>query len=303
MERIRMDIRQLRYFLAVAEEGQVTRAARKLNMEQPPLSRQLRMMEEELGVDLFDRSGRRMTLTPAGERLRSRAEQLLRLFGEIVTEVKELHEGITGTLSIGAVVSCVSLLPPRIKQFRETYPGVTFKITEGDHELLGDRLSRRAVELVVARLPFEAPDVDHGYEILPLPSEPFEAVIPEDWLPHPAPGGIRMRELAEWPFLTLRTDRTKAMHERIVSECRRHGFEPRIIAECSSVAVISSLLSVGLGVALLPRSVLAAFPPAGTKTIRLADSSLSSEVGILWLKDRYLSRSARLFIDSFREGG
>ncbi|AGA57810.1 MAG: LysR family transcriptional regulator [Thermobacillus sp.] len=298
-----MDIRQLRYFLAVAEEGQVTRAARKLNMEQPPLSRQLRMMEEELGVDLFDRSGRRMTLTPAGERLRSRAEQLLRLFGEIVTEVKELHEGITGTLSIGAVVSCVSLLPPRIKQFRETYPGVTFKITEGDHELLGDRLSRRAVELVVARLPFEAPDVDHGYEILPLPSEPFEAVIPEDWLPHPAPGGIRMRELAEWPFLTLRTDRTKAMHERIVSECRRHGFEPRIIAECSSVAVISSLLSVGLGVALLPRSVLAAFPPAGTKTIRLADSSLSSEVGILWLKDRYLSRSARLFIDSFREGG
>ncbi|REJ13117.1 MAG: LysR family transcriptional regulator, partial [Paenibacillaceae bacterium] len=256
-----------------------------------------------LGVDLFDRSGRRMTLTPAGERLRSRAEQLLRLFGEIVTEVKELHEGITGTLSIGAVVSCVSLLPPRIKQFRETYPGVTFKITEGDHELLGDRLSRRAVELVVARLPFEAPDVDHGYEIFPLPSEPFEAVIPEDWLPHPAPGGIRMRELAEWPFLTLRTDRTKAMHERIVSECRRHGFEPRIIAECSSVAVISSLLSAGLGVALLPRSVLAAFPPAGTKTIRLADSSLSSEVGILWLKDRYLSRSARLFIDSFREGG
>lgn len=298
-----MDIRQLRYFLAVAEEGQVTRAARKLNMEQPPLSRQLRMMEEELGVDLFDRSGRRMTLTPAGERLRSRAEQLLRLFGEIVTEVKELHEGITGTLSIGAVVSCVSLLPPRIKQFRETYPGVTFKIMEGDHELLGDRLSRRAVELVVARLPFEAPDVDHGYEIFPLPSEPFEAVIPEDWLPHPAPGGIRMRELAEWPFLTLRTDRTKAMHERIVSECRRHGFEPRIIAECSSVAVISSLLSAGLGVALLPRSVLAAFPLAGTKTIRLADSSLSSEVGILWLKDRYLSRSARLFIDSFREGG
>ena len=78
-----MDIRQLRYFLAVAEEGQVTRAAKKLNMEQPPLSRQIRMLEEELGVALFDRSGKRMTLTPAGERLRSRAEQLLLQLGEI----------------------------------------------------------------------------------------------------------------------------------------------------------------------------------------------------------------------------
>jgi DNA-binding transcriptional LysR family regulator len=297
-----MDLRQLRYFLAVAEEGQITRAARKLNMEQPPLSRQIRMMEEELGVALFDRSGRRMTLTPAGERLRSRAEQLLRQFGEIVTEVKELNEGISGTLSIGAVVSCVSLLPPRIRRFREAYPGVTFKITEGDHELLGDRLSRRLVELVVARLPFEAPDVESGYEIFPLPSEPFEAVIPEVWLPDPVPDAIRMSDLAGRPFLTLRTERTKAMHEGIVSECRRHGFEPRIIAECSSVAVISSLLSAGLGVALLPRSVVSASPPAGTRALRIADSSLSSEVGILWLKDRYLSRSARLFIDSFREG-
>jgi len=297
-----MDIRQLRYFLAVAEEGQVTRAAKKLNMEQPPLSRQIRMMEDELGVALFDRSGKRMTLTPAGERLRSLAEQLLRQFGEMVTEVKELHEGITGTLSIGAVVSCVSLLPPRIKRFREVHPGVTFKITEGDHELLGSRLSRRAVELVVARLPFEAPEVDHGCEIFPLPSEPFDAVIPDDWLPRPVPDSIRLSELASRPFLTLRTDRTKAMHERIVAECRRHGFEPRVIAECSSVAVISALLSAGLGVALLPRSVLASSPPPGTRAIPLADSSLSSEVGILWLKDRYLSRSARLFIDMFREG-
>lgn len=298
-----MDLRQLRYFLAIAEEGQVTRAARKLNMEQPPLSRQLRQLEDELGVALFDRSGRRMTLTPAGERLRIRAERLLRDVREMIVEVKELHEGISGMLSIGAVVSCVSLLPPKIKQFREAYPGVTFKITEGDHQLLGERLASRAVELVVARLPFEAPDDASEYEILPLPSDPFAVVMPENWLPDPAPQSIRLRELADRPFLTLRTDRTKAMHERIMAECRRHGFEPRIIAECSSVAVISSLVTTGLGIALLPMSVLASFPPAGTKAVKLADTALSSEIGILWLKNRYLSRSARLFIDSFRNGG
>lgn len=107
-----MDIRQLRYFLEIAREGQITRAAKRLHMEQPPLSRQLKQMEKELGVTLFDRSGKRLELTRAGELLRQKAESLLQQFHESLNEVKELDEGVRGTLAIGAVVSCVSLLPP-----------------------------------------------------------------------------------------------------------------------------------------------------------------------------------------------
>ncbi|MGV2805411.1 LysR family transcriptional regulator, partial [Clostridium perfringens] len=125
-----MDIRQLRYFLTIAQEGQITRAAKQLNMEQPPLSRQLKLMEEELGVLLFERSGKQLQLTHAGELLQNRAASLLNQFNETLTEVKEIHAGIRGMLSIGAVVSCISLLPQRIQIFRQQYPEVTFKIRE-----------------------------------------------------------------------------------------------------------------------------------------------------------------------------
>ena len=93
-----MDIRQLRYFLTIAQEGQITRAAKQLNMEQPPLSRQLKLMEEELGVLLFERSGKQLQLTHAGELLQNRAASLLNQFNETLTEVKEIHAGIRGML-------------------------------------------------------------------------------------------------------------------------------------------------------------------------------------------------------------
>ncbi|MFB6364170.1 LysR family transcriptional regulator [Paenibacillus elgii] len=296
-----MDLRQLRYFLAIVKEGQITRAAKTLNMEQPPLSRQLKLMEEELGVTLFDRDGKRLRLTHAGELLRQKAESLLHQFNESMQEVKELDESVQGVLSIGAVVSCISLLPKRIETFREKYPEVTFRIWEGDHFLLGEQLEKRSVELIVARLPFEASSESQSYAVRPLPSDPFVVVIPGKWLPDPAQETIRLQELADFPFLTLKTDRTTGMHDRVVTECRRHGFEPRIICECSSVAVIIAMVAAGLGATVLPKSVMTAFPLPSIRTLPLADADFQSDVGILWLNNRYLSRAARRFIDHFLE--
>ncbi|PUA37670.1 LysR family transcriptional regulator [Paenibacillus elgii] len=296
-----MDLRQLRYFLAIVKEGQITRAAKALNMEQPPLSRQLKLMEEELGVTLFDRDGKRLRLTHAGELLRQKAESLLHQFNESMQEVKELDESVQGVLSIGAVVSCISLLPQRIETFREKYPEVTFRIWEGDHFLLGEQLEKRSVELIVARLPFEASSASQSYAVRPLPSDPFVVVIPGKWLPDPAQETIRMQELADFPFLTLKTDRTTGMHDRVVTECRRHGFEPRIICECSSVAIIIAMVAAGLGATVLPKSVMTAFPLPSIRTLPLSDADFQSDVGILWLNNRYLSRTARRFIDHFLE--
>ncbi|AJY75464.1 LysR family transcriptional regulator [Paenibacillus beijingensis] len=293
-----MDMRQLRYFLAVAKEGQITRAAKSLNMEQPPLSRQLKLMEQELGVILFDRSGNRLTLTHAGELLRSRAELLLAQFQETLKEVKELDEGVQGVLPIGAVVSCISLLPERIERFRQHYPGVTFKIQEGDHFLLGAQLEKRTIEMIVARLPFEAAAESRQYHVLQLPSDPFVAVIPSGWT-HPGRQSITMRELAEYPLLTLKTDQTTGMHERVTNQFRQHGLRPHIICECSSVAIIIALVAAGIGATLFPKSVMASFPIPTIKMLNLADADFQSEVGIVWLKDRYLSKSARNFIDMF----
>lgn len=296
-----MDLRQLRYFLTVANEGQVTSAAKKLNMEQPPLSRQLRLMEQELQVTLFDRSGKRLKLTHAGELLRQRAEHLLRQFHETMKEVKELDEGIQGVLSIGAVVSCISLLPRKIEQFRAKYPKVTFKIREGDHFLLGEQMEKRAIELVVARLPFEAASESQQYSILRLPPDPFVAVLPGQWASASAQPSMSMRELADYPFLTLKTDQTTGMHERVVKEFKQYGIEPKILCECSSVAIIIALVAAGIGATILPKSVMASFPLTNIAMFDIANADFHSEVGIVWLKDRYLSKSARHFIDMFKE--
>ncbi|MFF2089931.1 LysR family transcriptional regulator [Paenibacillus sp. NPDC058174] len=296
-----MDIRQLRYFLAIANEGQITRAAKALNMEQPPLSRQLKLMEEELGVTLFDRSGKGLLLTHAGELLRDKAEQLLHQFGETLKEVKELDEGVQGVLAIGSVVSCISLLPPTIERFRKLYPQVTFKIAEGDHYLLGSQLERRSIELIVARLPLESSPEMKPLSVLKLPSDPYVAVMPASWVDDPAKQTMNMRELDGLPFLTLKTDRTTGMHHQVMIEARSHGFEPKVICECSSVAVIMALVAAGIGATVFPKSVMASFPLPTIKMLTIADADFESDVGILWLKDRYLSKSARHFIELFMD--
>ncbi|WP_029192887.1 LysR family transcriptional regulator [Paenibacillus harenae] len=296
-----MDMRQLKYFLTAAQEGQVTRAAKRLNMEQPPLSRQLKLMEEELGVKLFNRNGKGLKLTPSGELLKRKAEALLQQFDDSIREVKGMEEGVRGVLSIGSVVSCISLLPERIKHFREKYPQVTFKISEGDHFYLGEQLEKRAIDLIVARLPFEAQTHPQQYSILPLPSDPFVAVIPSSWGDYSGKQSICMKELAQFPFLTLKTDKTTRMHEQVVNECKRHGFEPYMICECSSVAIIMSLIASGIGATVFPKSVMSSFPTTVVKMLDIEDADFQSDVGILWLKGHYLPKRAQQFIESFRE--
>lgn len=295
-----MDLRQLRYFLAVAEEGRVTSAAKRLNMEQPPLSRQMKLLEQELDVTLFDRGGKRLTLTRAGELLRRRAEQLLGQLQETVKEVQELDEGVHGVLSVGSVVSCISLLPKPIQRFQQRYPQVTFKIREGDHFLLAEQMEKRAIELVIARLPFEAAVDPERYQTVELAPDPFVAILPSAWVPNTkGKPAISMQELAKYPFLTLKSDLTIRMHANVLNEFHSAGLEPLILCECSSVAIIVALVAAGIGATILPKSVTASFPLADITACELENTDFYSQIGLVWLRDRYLSRSAREFIDMF----
>jgi DNA-binding transcriptional LysR family regulator len=268
-------------------------------MEQPPLSRQLKLMEQELGVVLFDRNGKQLQLTQAGELLRQRAIALLNQFDETLTYVQELGEGVQGVLSIGAVVSCISLLPPAIRQFTEKYPQVTFKIQEGDHFLLGELLENRDLELIVTRLPFQSDFQSQHYSVLPLPSDPFVALLPSEWSGPEDRQTMTLQELARFPFLTLKTERTTGMHNRVFDEFKQHGLEPRIISECSSVAITASLVASGIGVAILPKSVMSSFASPRIKQVSISNADFQSDVGIIWLRDRHLSKTARHFMDMF----
>lgn len=138
-----MDIRQLKYFLAIAEEGQITLAAKKLQMAQPPLSQQLKLLEEELGVKLVERGPRRIQLTEAGIILQNRAKQILELSDSTTREIKDLVKGLKGTLSIGTVSSSgATLLKDRLSEFHRNYTGVKFEIHEGNTFMIIDLLSK-----------------------------------------------------------------------------------------------------------------------------------------------------------------
>lgn len=291
-----MDIRQLRYFLAIVKEEQITRAAKTLNMEQPPLSRQLKLMEEELGLKLFDRDKKQLHLTQAGSVLEKKAKSLLQQLDETMTEIKEINLGISGTLSIGSAFSCISLLPLPIQKFQVQYPHVTFKILEGDQSILSEYLQDRVIELGVTRLPFESNHDAESYSIAPLRADPFVLVLPQQWSLSKSRKSIRIKEITDLPLLSLKSDKTTKLHEKIVAECRRYGFEPKIIGECSSVAIIISLVVAGIGATILPKSVMSSFPISEIDMLDISDTSFLSEVGVVWLQNRYLSKSARHFI-------
>lgn len=290
-----MDIKQLRYFYTIAEQGQITRAAKKLHMAQPPLSQQLKLLEEELGVILFERNGRNMVLTQAGLVLYKKAEKILLELEEIKTEVKETSEGLRGKLSIGVVKTCFSYVPDRLRMFREIYPAVTFTLREGDSFMIEQLLKSRESEVGIVRLPIEM----KLFSKIELPKEPFVAVFPSNTPGIFSKTTIKMKEFETVPLLLLHRISGVGQFEIVLQECRRHGFEPNVICECPDVSMILSLVSAGVGATIIPKSSLVSFPMPNIHILELEDSSLFSESAVIWLKDRYLSKQAKRFIDSF----
>ena len=149
-----MDIRQLRYFCAIAEEGQISRAAQRLHIAQPPLSYQLKLLEEELGVKLVDRNTRSLSLTQAGRVFYQRAEQILGMLQAAASEVKDVEYGVNGILAIGSPPAIGNMyIPERIARFHEEYPYVRFQWREGNTFRVLELLESDMIEFGIVRLP------------------------------------------------------------------------------------------------------------------------------------------------------
>ncbi|MET3695792.1 DNA-binding transcriptional LysR family regulator [Bacillus oleivorans] len=291
-----MDIRQLHYFCTIVQEGQITRAAKKLHMAQPPLSQQLKQLEQELGVTLLERNGRSLELTEAGKLLYKRAQHLLTQLEETKQEVKETGEGLRGVLAIGSVKTCFSHLPDKIRQFRELYPDVSFQLREGDTFFVSELLRNREVELAIVRLPLNTQE----FSMISLPKERYVAVVPQQWEKRlSSKDSISMKELQHFPLLLLHRINGVGQFEMVINECKRHGFYPKIVCDCPDAAMLLALVDAGVGVTLVPKSTLNTLPTKNTLTVEINDSALLSESAVIWLKDRYLSKSARFLLQTF----
>ncbi|MGE5703401.1 MAG: LysR family transcriptional regulator [Clostridia bacterium] len=291
-----MDMRQLRYFCTIAREGQITRAAQVLNMAQPPLSQQLKQLENELGVLLFERNGRSMELTESGKLLYRRAMSLLSQLEDVAEEVRETEEGIRGPLSIGAVASGLNLIAYGISEFRRKYPQVTFLLREGDSYKLCEAVKKREIEFAIVQLPLE-PQEQENLSIILLPKDSFVCLIPKAWTAELGTAPIRLSALAEHPLLLLRRAQGMGIYEMIVGEYRRLGLVPRIVCECQDASMLLTMVAAGIGATLVPSTIYAAFARPDVTMLTMEELTLTTQSAIVWLRDRHLSKRAQQFIE------
>lgn len=269
-----MDLRQLRYFTAVASTLNFGRAARELSIAQPPLSRAIRGLEEELGVSLFDRGPRGVALTDAGRALAPEARRLLRDAEAFRDDARGYARGEAGSLSIGFVSAATyNVMPRLIGAWRARRPGVRMVLREAASDAVSAGLASAELDLglVVTAL-------DPSMATLPLHTEPMVAALPTGrrW-----PARIDARTLVREPFILFPRSAAPSMHDDILAWCREGGREPTIAQEALQMQTIVGLVAAGIGVALVPES-LKQLARRGVVYRPLAERPPAVEIALAW---------------------
>jgi DNA-binding transcriptional LysR family regulator len=291
-----MEFRHLRYFVAVAEALSFARAARALNLSQPPLSRQIRALEDELGTPLFARTKRSVQLTPAGAALLPEARRLLREADGLKAGAQRLAAGEVGTLALGFIsVAAYNLLPELAPEFRRRHPGVKLVLQEATSDVLIAGLRQGDLDVGLVLPPVDAP----GLEYAPLVHDTLIAALPAGADQARGRGPIRLAALADEPFILFPRRVGSSLYDEIVGACRRAGFAPRIEQEAIQMQTIVSLVAARMGVALVPAS-LEHLRRTGVVYRPLADARSRVEIGIAW-RAGDASPAVRAFVALARE--
>lgn len=288
-----MDIRDIKHFITIIEEGNINAAAKHLHLSQPPLSRQMKQLEEELGVKLFERGNRKVKLTEAGRLLQSRGGRVLGLMDNTIKEMRELDGGIQGTLSIGTVISSgTTFLPEVVRVFRNQFPGVRFQVWEGETSRITELLNRGTIEIGMVRYPFDS----ELYESIKLPNEPLVAAINQtqkDYLGN-HPNCINLSELAGKPLMIHRK-----YESTIIDHCEQSGFKPDIICMSDDVMLILAWADADIGIAIVPRAAVGLIPSTNLTFKTIINPCLETTAAVIWIRNRYLSVAARNFLTLF----
>ena len=260
-------------------------------MSQPPLSQQLKLLETELGVQLFERNTRKITLTNVGEALLYRTRQILDLFELTKNEVMDINEGLDGTLSIGTVSSAgATFLPDIMQRFHQKYPRVKFEILDEDSDKIMEMLTHGMIDLGIIRTPFN----QNGFEYIELSSVPF-SIASNDVFWALESEEIDLSVLADKPLLVQRR-----YEKDIYTAFNAFGVKPKILCKSNDVRTILSWADSGFGIALVPSDCRFLLPASSLNYINLKDSFLNIGTAIIWSNKQYLKKLARHFIEFFK---
>ncbi len=289
-----MELRVLHYFLTVAREENITRAADALHITQPTLSRQLMQLEEEVGAQLFNRHSRKITLTHEGMLLRRRAEEILSLVQKTEREISDANSLIDGEIAIGAgELHAVQLLPPLIKSFRETYPNVTFDIHTGNADQIKERIENGLTDIGVLLEPVNI----EKYDFIRLKnSERWVVLMPPDD-PLTAKSAVSPADLAGKPLLT--TSRQSVRNE-VINWFGDYYKSIKIIGGGNLPANKALMVKEGLGYALIIGSSITLWDKKHIAWRPLNPDMTTSSV-IAWKKHQPFSPAAEKFIAHLKE--
>ncbi|MFD1558233.1 LysR substrate-binding domain-containing protein [Paraburkholderia silviterrae] len=288
-----MDLRRIRYFVAVAEELHFGRAAEKVNVVQSAVSRQIKLLEEELGFTLFTRIGQKVGLTIPGEIFLPEACAILQRADEGLERVRASSRGTVGRLKIGFVdVALWATLPAILREYRNQAPSIDLQLRQLDRISQIEALDTSVIDLAI--IPSPAP-LDGDICTEPLAATTFVAVLPQH---HHLAGRreIALGELASEPFVLFPTRLRTRMLEIIVAACSAAGFMPRVTQEAEQLHTLISLVNAGLGVTLAPKWITKYFSSSASY-VNLVDPMPDYELLIAWRKS---ATSSNVAINQFR---
>ncbi len=286
-----MELKQLEYFLAVSQELHFTRAAEKLNISQPSLSQQIRALEQEVGVPLFDRIGKRTTLTEAGNILLSHTLKIFQELEQAGAALRELNGLARGKLRIGALLTVVNyLLPPTLQAFHQQYPNIELTVLGLRMGDIRRGLLENELDLGIVFLPMD----EDEFESIPLYTEELSLAVSTG---HPLAGHsfVTLDVLKETPAILL--PENYYLRQLIDRHCAELGFTPRPVLEMTTMESLIHMVSLGMGVTVLPRPYLECLQHPEISVISFSAPVPMREIGILYRKDKFMCTATRVFID------
>ena len=290
-----MEFKQLRTFVEVARAGGFTPAAHTLHISQSAVSKQVAQLEHNLGTPLFDRLGSHVRLTAAGTVVLQRAEGMLRLQQELLSELDDLSQLTRGELRLGLpLLGSDALFASLFAEYRRRYPNIQVQLLEGGSLVVEQAVLSGELELGGSLTP-----KNPTFAYQPFCDEPLDALLPAD---HPLAedGSVRLEQLSETPFLLYQ--RSFVLNDRLLQACQQLGFTPKEGGRSGQSDFLVALVAAGQGVVLLPSVVARGLVRPGVVRLKLiAPEDLRWDIAFIWRDGAYLSRAAKAWLELLRE--
>ncbi|NGP45954.1 LysR family transcriptional regulator [Bacillaceae bacterium SIJ1] len=289
-----MDIRHLTYFIEVAKCRSFTRAAENLFVTQPTISKMIKNLEDELGVELFERSRKQLVLTDAGRLILEKAQTIHQAFEHLQQEIDDLVGLQKGHLRIGVPpIMDGEQIIRLLGEFHQKHPHITFELFESGAKKIEQGIQDDQLDAGITVLP----TLDEHFHSFTFLKEELMVVIPPS---HPLANRkqIKLEHLQNEPIIMFNKD--FALNDRITTACQQAGFKPRMIAESAQWDFIGKMIAAGLGLSILPHSVTKLLKE-DVHTIRIIQPTMHWSLALIWKKDHYVSYATRAWLSFTQE--